>query len=676
MRFWRLLSIVLLGFAFGAASALAKTPDLPSYEPWDEEIVEAFKALPIQQGGRVKPMEAFARVKLLRYHSRRSMKLLVGSGDEMEKVKISAAEWLLDVLFRPELARQFPTFIVNDSDAVIAIGIEEHEKRRSRYTHDEMMAGRQKLSTLGRQYAQVEEKDRTGKQNQIVDLGSNVGEFEFLNHLFDFARDGLEMELPEVDAALTGSGIRVTTFLENIAKIRQRSEDEAERLRLAEALNISNNQMGLYLNTATAIAFTPPPEKVSQAVDQTSEGADEMRVINEWLTPAKLLEAGISKGAEAGGENEFEVSNLLLLEQLGRAAPNSPEFKAALDELNSATQLGIERIGEKPKIGVELALYRGKYPANTLVVLIFGFLAMSIGLLAPDSGFGGILRKSGTVCGVIALALLCVWITLRCVVMGRPPVANLYETILFIVAVMLLLGLLFHFLGTRPVILPAVLFASIIGIFISGLYDGMKGEDTMDPLVAVLNSNFWLATHVTIVTMGYAAGLLAAAISHIYIFARLFGSQDKAFLRDITRMVYAVICFTLLFSLVGTILGGIWANVSWGRFWGWDPKENGALLIVLVTLAILHGRVGGFLRQDGINICSIILGMVVAFSWWWVNVMGVGLHSYGFTSGIKKAVMIFWGIQVAVIVCAIIAKYQFSGPKVPPASPPTPAPEA
>src|SRR5690606_21223804 len=163
-------------------------------------------------------------------------------------------------------------------------------------------------------------------------------------------------------------------------------------------------------------------------------------------------------------------------------------------------------------------------------------------------------------------------------------------------------------------------------------------------LVAVLDTNFWLSTHVTTVTMGYAAGLLAAALAHIYIFGKRFNlkKDDPAFYKSITRMTYGVICFGFLFACVGTILGGIWANYSWGRFWGWDPKENGALMICLWGLIILHARMGGYIRDLGIAITSVIMGMIIAFSWWGVNLLGVGLHSYGFTSGIMNMLVIFW----------------------------------
>ena len=122
---------------------------------------------------------------------------------------------------------------------------------------------------------------------------------------------------------------------------------------------------------------------------------------------------------------------------------------------------------------------------------------------------------------------------------------------------------------------------------------------------------------------------------------QLFGCRSRGDARPSTGRLgpddlRRCICFGLLFSVIGTILGGIWANDSWGRFWGWDPKENGALLIVLSQIAILHGRAGGYLRTHGVCMAAALGGTVIAFSWWGVNLLGVGLHSYGFTSGIHQ----------------------------------------
>jgi cytochrome c biogenesis factor len=98
-------------------------------------------------------------------------------------------------------------------------------------------------------------------------------------------------------------------------------------------------------------------------------------------------------------------------------------------------------------------------------------------------------------------------------------------------------------------------------------------------------------------------------------------------------MVYGIVCFATLFSFIGTVLGGIWADQSWGRFWGWDPKENGALIIVLWNALILHARWGGMVRERGLMNLAVIGNIVTSWSWFGTNMLGVGLHSYGFMSG-------------------------------------------
>ncbi len=115
-------------------------------------------------------------------------------------------------------------------------------------------------------------------------------------------------------------------------------------------------------------------------------------------------------------------------------------------------------------------------------------------------------------------------------------------------------------------------------------------------------------------------------------------------------MTYGMLAFGLLFSVVGTILGGIWANDSWGRFWGWDPKENGALMICLAQLAILHARLGGYLKTFGIAMATVVQGVVVAFSWWHVNHLGIGLHAYGFTQGVITTLTISYVVESLVLV--------------------------
>ena len=153
----------------------------------------------------------------------------------------------------------------------------------------------------------------------------------------------------------------------------------------------------------------------------------------------------------------------------------------------------------------------------------------------------------------------------------------------------------------------------------------------MEMLRAVLDTNLWLSTHVVVVTLGYASMFVAGLLAVIYIVRGFFTRTLTPGRRQaLARMVYGIVCFATLFSFVGTILGGIWADQSWGRFWGWDPKENGALLIVLWNAIILHARWGGMIKERGLMAMAVFGNIVTSFSWFGVNMLGIGLHSYGF----------------------------------------------
>jgi ABC-type transport system involved in cytochrome c biogenesis permease subunit len=171
----------------------------------------------------------------------------------------------------------------------------------------------------------------------------------------------------------------------------------------------------------------------------------------------------------------------------------------------------------------------------------------------------------------------------------------------------------------------------------------------------VLDSNFWLSTHVITIVVGYGATFLAGILAIIYIFRGvLTTSLTKDTADALTRMVYGIVCFATLFSLVGTVLGGIWADQSWGRFWGWDPKENGALIIVLWNAIILHCRWGGLVKQRGLMMLAVFGNVVTSWSWFGVNMLGVGLHSYGFMQSAFYWLIAFVTGQLLIIGLAAI----------------------
>jgi ABC-type transport system involved in cytochrome c biogenesis permease subunit len=244
-------------------------------------------------------------------------------------------------------------------------------------------------------------------------------------------------------------------------------------------------------------------------------------------------------------------------------------------------------------------------------------------------------------------------LVLRIYISGRPPVTNLYSSAIFIgwavVLAALVLEMIFR-LGLGNVAASIAGFATLlISYFLS------TGGDTITVLQAVLDTQFWLATHVVCVTLGYSATYLAGIFGLLYvIFGLATPLLNERSRKDLGRMIYGITCFAILFSFYGTVLGGLWADDSWGRFWGWDPKENGALMIVLWELFILHARMGGYIRDTGLAMAAIFGGMIVAFSWWGVNLLGIGLHSYGFTSGIMRSLLVFYILEVIMLGACVV----------------------
>ena len=247
---------------------------------------------------------------------------------------------------------------------------------------------------------------------------------------------------------------------------------------------------------------------------------------------------------------------------------------------------------------------------------------------------------------------------------ARPPVTNLYSSALFVgwcaVAICLALE------APRPRGLGSAA-GGLIGFAALLIAHHLSlGGDTLEMMRAVLDSNFWLATHVVTITAGYSAVLLAGFLGLLHLVRGAFTrSLDAETAAALTRMTYGVTCFALLFNVTGTVLGGIWADQSWGRFWGWDPKENGALIIVIWNAIILHARWGGMVKQRGLMMLAVFGNVVTSWSWFGTNMLGVGLHSYGFMDAAFYWLIAFVVSQVVIIAIASIPQYlwrSFRGP--------------
>ncbi len=626
--------ILMLAFVFSAFMTCQGQNQTESH--WQKETLNIASRIAVQDSGRVKPLDTFARFRLLRLNGRRIHYT-------ENRQKMSALEWLLDCLFFPEKSKSYKVFLIQNDAVLDSIGISHiDKKKRDRYSYNELKSGKPKLFELANEFAKIEEKDRNIVQAQTVHLAENISLFELLIHFLEFTKfkysippegslsqifqDKTEVAVSDV---LRKSNLIIDQF-NNLKEENSAKGDSDSSKELGDYRNFLN-ELDLLSSQAVAIKLFPPNTSYEKE--------------KEWLTPSDLV------ALKFFHDNKLEqhMELISILEKLVENKNNPDKVNHLFSTLlTGLTQLSTAR-GEYKKIPWEVFFYKSQSLHYSLIFFIFSFILIALSWLKPKII---LLNKLGFLLISIASILLTLGITLRCLVRGRPPVSTLYESILFITIVAVLISLFIEWVNRRKAALAVASVLGVIGLFLANKFEIKQGEDTMTSLVAVLDSNFWLSTHVTTITIGYAAGFLASAIAHVYLVLRLikYNNNDRVIYRSLTRMVYGVICFGLLFSVVGTILGGIWANDSWGRFWGWDPKENGALLIVLWELAMLHGRMGGYIRELGINLAAIFGGCIIAFSWWGVNLLGVGLHSYGWTSGVFTTLSIFYISEFLVIV--------------------------
>ena len=573
------------------AAALFALVLAPRSQEFPTATIDCFGAITVQDQGRLKPLSTVAHWTLTRFRGRASCITPDGR-------TLTPTAWLLDLLFFPERAKDYEVFLVENDAVLAAIGVTvEGKQKRDRYSFAMLQPGLERAADLAERYQRLEARQRTGVENQILQLAVNLLDYMELQNWFEFAQPAAQGNDPH---ARHGG--------------------------------------------RTLAIFAPPNPRMP-----------------EWLTPAEIDLVPAAAGLETLRKTRELLAELPALrnEPAGFAA-KLDAVKRALDGLAQARlqQAGAKDLPSERRelglVGFERTYYRLDLVYRSLYVFVFGFLACAAMWFLPRSK--KLLWTAFAAVGA-GEALLVTAIVLRCILRGRPPVVTLYETILFITAVGVLVALFMEIVQRKGLATSVASVLGVLGMFLANRYEISDGQDTMPTVQAVLDTNFWLATHVTSITIGYSAGLLAAALAHVYLLGKFFAvrTADPAFYRNVSRMVYGVTCFGLFFSVVGTILGGVWANDSWGRFWGWDPKENGALLICLAQITMLHARMGGYLREHGMCMAAIVTGMIVAASWWGVNLLQVGLHSYGFTSGIAGRLMIFWGTQGLVLLLGAAA---------------------
>ena len=496
--------------------------------------------IPLQDEGRIKPLDTFARNHLLAFYGKRSIK----------ELDMGATDWIINLILNPENGRDQKIFNIRNPEVASSLFLDWTNEHK--YSFNQITPGLSDQSSMLEMIDQKDASDRTVYEKQLYEISRNILRFEEISYL-------------------------------------------------------------------KALKFIPP--------SNNSESG-------EWLSPFDFILKGIP-----ANENQEAILNSLQMYLANRLAGNDLEMSSALDryEMALSTFQGINVKVDNLKKETWMNRVNLFYISLGLYLLSFIFLSISW-MIKPIllNRVAYLLLISGTVIHGYGIFL-------RMQIMERPPVTTLYESVIFVSLIIMALAVLLEYFRKDG-----------LGIFVGSVsgsvlhYVGFSyaaDGDTLGMLVAVLNSNFWLATHVTTITIGYGASLMAGCVGHLYLIQEIRG-VNSASLKSIFNNLFGITLLALFFTLFVTILGGIWADQSWGRFWGWDPKENGALLIVLWQLMMIHMRLSGLAKPKEFALGMALNNIIVALAWFGVNLLQVGLHSYGFDDGVARNLFMFIGFEI------------------------------
>jgi ABC-type transport system involved in cytochrome c biogenesis permease subunit len=573
--------------------------------------VASFAELPVQVGGRIKPLDSVARNTLLILSARQ--KVITPEGESLTPI-----QWFMDLTMRPELADTYRVFKIEFPDDLGLAGLAERGQRY--YSYNDLQPHFEELRRL---YSEIdpEPQKRSPYDRQIADLNDGLMRYHRVMHSLHpvGGPDRLDRLIDEYQSytATIGPGM--------VELRKQQAGEDYDAALLNRFIAFGDDY--LKLSQIAMLRVVPPPPPVDPMEDWKNIGLELLDVMKgDPLSPYVTSYASLTMAYRSGDTVTFN------------------------DEVSTLRQRFIGDFpGEIDRVHFEYVFnsLQPFYISMQLYVLIFLIACLSW-LRWPKE-----LGRAAFWLLVLAFAIHTFGLFARMYIQGRPPITNLYSSAVFVGWGSVLLGAFIEKFYKNGI---GAAMASLVGFstLIVAHHLAMSG-DTLEMMRAVLDSNFWLATHVIIITFGYSAMFLAGALAIVFIVLGVFGRRfDKETARSLSGMVYGITAFGVLFSLVGTILGGIWADQSWGRFWGWDPKENGALMIVVMGAIYLHARWGGIFRERGLMALAICGNIVTAWSWFGTNLLGVGLHSYGFTDSGFYWLVAFWLSQSVFIATGLL----------------------
>ena len=576
-----------------------------------------FGRLPVLFNGRIQPWDSVARNSLLQIREKQALsyELRNEKGEVTYKTNLTGLQWMMEVMFTPEAADARPVFRIDHPDVKGLMGLSIEEKH---FAWKELEPNWQKFYAQATNSARIEASLR---------MPYDQGLLKLLNAAKVYLNIKASVTSPQIREPLED----LVSFLKSIepgraAAIAQQAGkkdyDEA-------ALSTLVGHLGTYdmMSNLSSVLVVPPHHSEREGDNWTGMGATLMDMARgEKLHDSVKFYAAMASNFRSG---------------------NAEKFNSALADYQAL--LGKDFVKETKKGRMEAFFNQMEPFYKSSIIYVTALLLGLLYWIVPAEWA----RRSAFWLIALGLVIHTVGLIFRMVLEGRPPVTNLYSSAIFIGWGAVILGLVLERFYKDAI---GIVVASFIGFVTLVVAHNLSlGGDTMEMMRAVLDTNFWLATHVVIVTLGYASTFVAGFLAIIFVFRGFFSrGLAEGTRKGLNRMTYAILCFATLFSFVGTVLGGIWADQSWGRFWGWDPKENGALMIVLWNALILHARWGGLVKERGLAVLAVSGNIITAWSWFGTNMLGIGLHSYGFTDSGFKWLMFFIVSQLLIILVGVL----------------------
>jgi ABC-type transport system involved in cytochrome c biogenesis permease subunit len=604
----------------------------------DQKNWSQFAKIAILHEGRIKPLDSFARFYLTIFSGKENI------GD------LSASQWLGELLFAPRLSYQRKIFNITNPDVVTALKLDWSKEHR--FSFEQLSRAFLKQQKNINLLYKKPPSQLSLAQNQLLDLYVKTLAYYQISRSLSLLLPSFQIENKEVAQKFNVtfkqkfSYFDILPYKNEFADFVSNAELESKQKQ-----TLVNKINALKLDDSNNILKIIPVEGP-----------------NLLASPWEVLEQGF--GSTQTNEYFLALSNLAIAYQDDDLL-KWQENIVKITLLDPVTNL---------KVKLEYIYNNQQLLKKSLLIYILSFLIILLNVAVKNNivkfnylaNKAAILYKLSIWSLITAFAMHLISILLRIFITGRPPVSTLYESIIFVSLIVILIGLFIEYKNKNNIGLLLGLILGIVLQFIGIKY--ASNGDTMQVLTAVLNNNFWLSTHVLTITIGYGFCLILGSLGHFFLIKNFlillkfykgkitkteFVKQSLILSNTVSPILYISI-FSLFFALLGTILGGIWADQSWGRFWGWDPKENGALLIVLWIIWILHGKIANIFNDLALIVTIALTNIIVAISWFGVNLLQIGLHSYGFTSNIATNLMVFCISELIIVfgLALLILKYQ------------------